>query len=438
MAFSLVTLAFVPMSCVNDYGDCPEPYKGADSDRFRLQFQIVTRTAPESRAADIAGDIEGAAAENYIDINNIKYYIFDSAGKFVTDLTPATETVAVNESFTIYNVVAKVDIPFFIQHVDDILDFYILALANYSGWGMTPLPTLAEGDDISMIFNAGMTFTFRPSTPALMLAATPGVPATERQRFPMAGLQRFTVNGSMLLASTDGTPYDISFASGKRLNMLRTMAKIELVDRINIPEGTTFNPETDVKDVRIKSARINGFNTRGSLLPNINLWRLNNTFETQQVIGATIPTIFGYQAPPPLNADNTITPGDYVDYSMPFAYDPVATQRRDDKCPVYSCYVYEYSSASINNLPATQQPYFTVDLAGYTDPDTGQTLVEDDVTLPLRMAWYTDGGATANNNITEILRNHIYRFEITAVRQQLQVSWTVCDMDTAEANIEFN
>lgn len=428
--------ALMTASCVNDYEDCPDTVAEDTPGRYRLQFNIVTRGGTESRAADISGDKEGSVAENYLDINNIRYYIFDSNRKFLADITPNAKTVVANEAFSIYNVVAEVDLPYFVDNIDGLIDFYILAFANYSGWGVT-FPEMNEGDDISTLFTDGVVLNYRPSTQALMLAATPDVPATARQRFPMVGLQRFRVPGNMLLTTSEGLPFDISLATGNNLNMLRAMAKIEIIDKINIPAGAVFDAATDINDIRIKSANINGFNSRGRLLPIINIWQLNNTFETQQVVGPSMPAVPDYHTPPPLNADNSIADaGSLTDYTMPFIYDEVATQQRSDKCPVYSCYIYEYSKASINGLPATQQPYFTVTTSEYVDPD-GVKQVES-LTFPLRMAWYQNGVATSTDNISEILRNHIYRYEIVAVRQNLTVNWTVCDMDQADASIEFN
>lgn len=435
-ALLIAIIALIPVACVNDYADCPDPGAADNPGRYRLQFKIVTRGGLESRVADIDGDKEGSVAENYLDVNDIRYYLFDGNRKYLTDITPNATTVVANEAFTVYNVVAEVDLPYFVDNIDNQIDFYILAFANCSGWNVT-FPVMNEGDDISTLFSNGVLLNYRPSTPALLLAATPGVPATERQRFPMVGLQRFSIPGSMLLTTSEGLPFDISLATGNNLNMLRAMAKIEIIDKINIPDDAVFDAASDNNDVRIKDVQINGFNSSARLLPIINIWQLNSTFETQQVIGASIPASPGYHLPPALNADNTISePGTLSDYSMPFAYDETATMQRRDKCPVYSCYIYEYSRASLGTVPATQQPYFTVTTSEYVDPD-GEVQVEP-LTFPMRMAWYQNGVATSADNIPEILRNHIYRFEISGIHQNLTVNWTVCDMDQANASIEFN
>lgn len=429
---TIIAAALLPASCITDDADCPTP-DATDPGRYRLQFRIVTRSNAESRAADIDGDVEGSAAENYINVNDVRYLIFDSNRKFVTDLSARATTVATNDRFTVYDVVADVSIPFFVDNLEGTLDFYILALANCTGWGMT-MPALAEGDDMSAVFTDGLVLTTRPYTPALQLAATGG--GATRQRFPMAGLQHFTVTGSLLLLGTsEGEPFDITASTGKNLNMLRTFSKIEVVDRINIPAGAVFDPVADSADVRIRSVQFNGFNNAGRLLPIFNIWGLNGTLETQQVIGASIPAAPDYHMPPALNADNSIDSDPALtDYALPFAYDAYATALRRDKCPVYSCYVYEFSNIA-GTIPANQMPYFTVTTAEYVDPSTGQTLVQEQ-TYPMRLAHYSNGEAT--QLITSLLRNHLYRFEITGVHQDLTVSWTVCNMDQASADIEFN
>lgn len=49
--------------------------------------------------------------------------------------------------------------------------------------------------------------------------------------------------------------------------------------------------------------------------------------------------------------------------------------------------------------------------------------------LPMRLATYKDG--VAETELPYMLRNHIYRFEITKIHlgSELTVNWTVCDMD---------
>ena len=50
----------------------------------------------------------------------------------------------------------------------------------------------------------------------------------------------------------------------------------------------------------------------------------------------------------------------------------------------------------------------------------------------MRLAEYNDG--TATTDLDMLLRNHIYRFEITGItpeskEEKLIIDWTLCDMD---------
>ena len=83
----------------------------------------------------------------------------------------------------------------------------------------------------------------------------------------------------------------------------------------------------------------------------------------------------------------------------------------------------------MQEVPATQQPYFRVTIRGHSE--NGVVVVEPMV-LPVRMAKYINGTATSADNFPQLLRNHIYRFEISGIGSGLTVNWTVCGMDTPE------
>lgn len=142
----------------------------------------------------------------------------------------------------------------------------------------------------------------------------------------------------------------------------------------------------------------------------------------------SIPTDAAYLKPQPLAVDGSIgnsvsDPGS----SIIFAPDRQATLLREDKCPVFSAYVFEYGKYSVND--PSRQPYMTVTTRG--DNDNYR------VTLPLRLAKYEDGEATADDNLDAILRNHIYTYEISGISQDVKVDWTVCDMDKLSTSITF-
>lgn len=423
-------------SCINEKSDCPSVEVNNEGG-FHLRFTIMTRTDGRTKAADIDGDQEGAGYENYLDVNDIRYFIYDNNQNFITDITTKTTTVAANNNYTVYNVEANVDDQYFYDNLHGTIDFYILALANHKDWGIN-IPAPNRGDNIQNLFANGLVMNTTPITRLLQDALS-----VAGQKFPMSGLQHFRVPGSMLMTSAEGAPYDLKLATGKDLNMLRALAKIEIIDKINIEHGKVFDEAADNAGMngrlRIDKVEINGFMTRGTLLPAFNQWNRNSVLETQQVIAPTVPTTSSYQLPPVLDADNNFGQiGNLSGYIIDFMEDEYARSLRADKCPVYSGYVYEYlkTASQMNNVPATQQPYFRVTTRGYTAPD-GQVIAESMI-FPVRMAEYTNGVATSADNLDQLLRNHIYRFEIAAIGTNLTVNWTVCDMDNASANIPFN
>lgn len=411
-------------SCINEKMDCP-PDVPENEDGIHLRFTIMTKTDGRTRAADIVGDQEGSGYENYLDINDIRYLIFDNNQRFITDITPDAKTVAANSAYTVYNVEAKISDQYFYDNLTGYVDFYILALANHSGWGIS-IPELKRGDNIQTLFSNGLVMTETPVTSRLQAALSDG-----GQKFPMSGLQHFRVPGNMLMTSASGSPYDLSLATGKDLNMLRALAKIEIIDKINIADGAVFNEATDNQGLngrlRIDKVEINGFMTGGSLLPAYTQWNRNSVFETQQVVAPTIPTSARYVLPPVLDADNNFGPNDGLSgYIIDFIEDDYARSLRQDKCPVFSGYIYEYlkTSDQMAGVPVTQQPYFRVTTRGYTTPEG--VVEAESLVLPVRMAQYTNGSATSADNLPQLLRNHIYRFEIAGIGSNLELVVTVC------------
>ena len=115
-------------SCVEDNGECITP-EDVKKDGFQLRFQIVTRgTSPSRVVLDPIVEVEGTAYENFLNLDDIKYYIFDSNKKFICELKPDAVTVVANTMYTLYDVVAKVDDDYFKNNINGTLDFYIIFL----------------------------------------------------------------------------------------------------------------------------------------------------------------------------------------------------------------------------------------------------------------------------------------------------------------------
>ena len=424
-----ILLMVLAASCINDYGDCPEEDQG--DGLIHLSFTVVTKTVSQSRADDdCIEDFQGTAPEDFMNINNFMFLVYDNGGNFLSDITTKSHIVTdfSNPDLAIYKVVARLDDPYFTEAVANPrgnINFSILVLANYDGWD-AHFPLLQEGQKIDDIFDDGVVMSTVPDARRMLEADTD---APDRLCFPMAAVQSFSVNPRNLQNSSEDLPYDISggTAVSRYLNLLRAVAKIEVIDKINMAEDAVFTEEDADSPLRIAAATLNGYMNKGSLLPARNQWPANLVVagDNADVTAPTIPALAAYVRPPALLADNTYGTDFDTDYSLNFAYDAAATARRDDKCPVYSCYVFEYTQGTI---PANQQPYVRITTKGSDEYEPAN--------LPMRLAYYT--GETPDANREFLLRNHIYRYEITGISQEVQFNWTVCPMDGAQSNIVFN
>lgn len=440
--FLLLGMIAVMSSCRNED---ESPYEETTENVFEIRFNICTTNRP-TRADNHTDDTEqeGSASENFLNVHDMQYFIFDSDSNYICDVSAEARTLAMDISYTIYEVTARINDPYFIEHMDDWVDFYIVALANTSDWGIT-IPVLTVGDPISKLFEDGLVMTTLPESDKLQASSTYSI--DNCQYFPMAGIQHFRVQGSMLKLA-QGVPFDLTIATGKSLDLLRGFAKIEVVDKINIPEGGVFDDNIDANSpLRIKEISLFGFMTQGFLLPVESDWRdPRSELFTMQVDSPRVPSVVSvnelYRLPPILNEDLTIgtDEGLQTPYTMQFTFDPIATARREDHCPVYSCYVFEYSRQLLMeaNIPESQFPYLSVKIRGGATEATGGATDQSPITYYMRLGNYTNGNSSRANQISSLVRNHIYQFEITGLGDELNLNWHICEMDKATADITFN
>lgn len=429
-AAALLTAACTLTSaCISDSDDCPAPVTPVtppDNSNLSIRFTVVTRHDTRTRAADTDGDIVGAPAENYIDLDDITFLMFDRNRLFLQSFSTGAKVIADNSYYTSYTVNATITETYFSESNTENIEFYIMALANGRTLGM-PFPWVQRGitsiDDICSP-KGSPAFSIKPD-PFLLIDIKPPA-TTNNQYFPMSGLQRFTVTKTQLAASTKENPVDLSVTDN--LNMLRAVAKIEIVDQINITGG--YDADRDgKKPERIDKIEINGIYHNGTMLPSIGNWNRNSTIQTQQVLTPTIPAGAPYYNPTPYSQNADELQPNTTDRIIEFEYDQYATSLRTDKCPVYSCYVYEYDKSLLS--AGMQVPYLRVTLKG----DAGHK----SPIMPMRLASYTNGIAVAD--VETLLRNHIYTYEIVSVSedtptpQAATVKWTVCSMDTCKITI---
>lgn len=412
------------VSCVGDSNKlCPdEPDPDVRPVGVSMRFDISSGRGSVSRAADIEGEMPGTSAEDDIDTRKMQFLLFDNEQRFLQNLTP--EVTAEKESGR-YTALVTFKEPYIEQATSGNVTFYIMALANGSYMGASWAGATREITTIADLCAArqNTVLTVKPN----FFNLTNSGPYS--QKFPMAGLQHFTVSVEALKASTYEKPVDLSAGtSGRMLNMLRALAKIEVIDKVNY-EGD-YEEKYENEPWRIDKAELVGYTASGNQLPLYSQWSRNvDRPETQQVVASSVPAGARYIEPPVFSADNDDLVN-FVNGNMltDMFYDYEATIARADKAPVNSVYIYEFSNPSTESA-TVQSPFVRITTLG--DPNSpGSSVV-----LPFRLGEYEDGKCVSELN--EILRNHIYRYEVTQINLDgtYSLNWEVVPMSTVEITI---
>lgn len=393
-ACRLSALLILAAACVMSYGcsddGSHDPENPADGKtEVSLRFTVVTRNASQvSRADDCIDDEQGSIAENYLNLQDIQFFIFNADRQLLATFFPDIKADDSNSSYSRYFVTATLTLPYFDKAVEEnsaSVPFYIMVVANTRNLGGRSI-TAAPRTGIDDILLQNITF----NSPANISTTAGWNPDYNNNRYiPMSGIQKFTVSADNLVASGADSPLSLD----EDINMLRALAKIEVIDRIPEERGAT-----------IGSVELNGFFTSGKILPAAGQWP---GYVTANVTLPTMPAGAAY---------DTATPLLFV--------------KESDTPSVFSAYVTEYSYETA----LQQRPLVTVSL----NQKDGTTL-----TRPFYLAKYNqtaDGGQFAGP-VTELLRNHIYRYEVVGLsaESEIQLYYTVCPMtNVTSGDISFN
>lgn len=434
-AAALLALALLAQGCVADNeDDCPAP--PAPENNITLQFTVVTRniqgrskSGSESRALIIPTDPTqlGTADENYLDLQHLTFVLLDGSGKALTSFAPEVKPEnPATDYYSRYTVKASIDHPYFHNATTADINFYIMVLANYQSHNPMNI-AVSPGMDFAHLFDPKTVGTF-----AFPLTKKTGdnepywwePSIAKAQYIPMSGLQNFTVAKTDLEKSSEEDPLVLSDASGdKDINMLRAIAKIEVIDHIEFDENATPHQNPIDDRVSIEKVELLGFFNRGSILPTLANWQQDPTStETQYVTTASVPDAASYNIPSAFNTGNQN--GAAI---LDFYYDEIATNQREDGCRVFSVYVPEYSLAKIGTSTHAWMQV-TIQNPTSTDADLASRLYE------LKLASYDEGQPGQE---IDLLRNNIYRYQInSASATLLNTQWTVCPWDrSGEINI---
>lgn len=426
----LMMVGMSVVSCINDYDICPDDSHGEAN--VSLQFTLTTGKSSTSgrlgSRADFCDDYrEGELAENVINVSDIQFYLFDADQKVVCTFHP--EVKADNDVLSRYLMTCQLNVPYFDEIIRDGNDdtpvtFYIMVIANaqsLSGQYMGYYPGVTTIKDICDQLN---TFTLAPRKDNYGVFSTWQPSVANGPYIPMAGIQQFTVTAKQLKESTGDSPLNLSpTGTGddggrlKYINMLRAMAKLEIVDHIYFAANELY--DATKKRPKIDKAELIGFFTKGTLLPAYS--QLNTTSHaTEDVTEATLPASTYYTAPTAFSTS-------YATNDCLMFFDDQVVSQKLGGFPVKSAYIPEFEW---NEDLGGVRPYFALTL----QDDLIQSEPKSPV-VEMQLSKYT--GGNASEAIDELLRNHIYRFQVDNINSKLQLTLNVLPWESQEIIWDF-
>ncbi len=439
-AAALLALALLAQGCVADNDDdCPEP--PAPENNITLQFMVVTPSpagrSAVSRADNCDADEQGSAAENYINTADMQFFLFDADRKLLRTFRPEI-TSKDDERYTWYELKAMFNEPYFdaaVKSGQENVSFYILVTANTSGLGGQYFGVVPGVTTIDQMAQQLRTFNCPPRLSQDGSPFYEWTPTINQDKLiPMSGLQQFTVSTARLVTSTYEDPVDLDKEYSKDIPMLRAMAKIEVIDHLEFADGEAYDPI--MSRMRIEKVELCGFNSTGTILP----WMgtasgINQPQWTDVSKNVTMPTIPDgnpYIVPNPFSETGYLP---YTDYSRLISF--YGTERAivnnpvigPEGFPIFTAYVPEYSLAAIGN---SEKPYIVVTLTNSQGEEYEGAIKQ------LKLVSYLNGVPQDNQPIEEMLRNHIYRYQVNSADNPeniISVGYTVCPWYTPTVDI---
>lgn len=415
-------LSMVVSGCINDDISCPTE---TDDESMTIQFTIHSRPSDSSRDLSRSvsrAEVVGSVAENYIDITDLQFLLFDADGVLLRPFFPRIVEHA--GDYTWYELQASFAEPYFTTAIDNGTDatFSIMAIANARSHNAQNIGLAVWQTTIDNI--AGQLRTYEsPEGYVDIIYDSEGKPidnkyrgwspSVEGKRFiPMSGLQKFTVTNADLKNSSPENPIQLSQKYKKDIAMVRTLAKIEVIDHIDIPEGEAYDPDNR-EGFKIQKVELCGRTDKATLLPWMGVANPALGYYPQwgessrQVTAPTVPAD-SYIAPEPFSTSGYNKSKGILSVTV-----PTVEKGYNDGFPVYSFYVSEYAHNLIGQL---EDPYIVITLDGAAGSPIRK--------MPLTT--YVDGKPDAP--LSTLLRNHIYRYVVTSV-ESIGVDFTLNVVD---------
>lgn len=391
-------LAVVFMTgCIQEYDECPDNSRGPLIKKgmtlnFTLLTRYVNKTSGTRAVVAPPNPQDGTAAENFLDIPNMTFLLFKEDKTLLAAFTP--EVTPQNATYTTYDVTYTVPETLFDYITGDMINIYIMAIGNAINHGVTDMAFLP----LEKMFENTATFPYPLTGSSQVADGSQWIPDFDANRgIPMSGMQYFSIPRDALERSSYENPLNLSedLAVKNDLNMLRCVAKIEVIDMFDGTDGNGIS--TPVSQVRLQ-----GYNSKGGILPTLSQWNFQTPWETQYVKAPSVPAGTAF------NNSNAIV----------FFKDDAAQALRDDNRPVYSAYLPEFDS----DATGVTVPKVTVSL------NTG---AGGNIERTFELREYNNGAQGAP---TDLLRNNIYRYEVR-VNTSLDLVVTVCPRATFTTDV---
>lgn len=421
-------LALLPLAsgCIAESGDCPDDI----SDQDITVSLVIEGGLPSQTRADGFTEEQGSLAESYINIDDLYVLAFEiGEGKDVADgnsvlkdiIWSPVEAQRLPESVISSNG-TQVLLRTFLSSLDydTSTPFSIVTIANTENWlagsdtGFS-LTTKKEADadrnktvtklsDLQKVLS--YTKAIGESAPGVSNPSWAPDNATS-SGIPLFGIKRTTLAGYDNKFHNSANPYPLG-----TIWMLRTLAKVEI----------SVDPK--VTDLKIQSAYIitGGWNTNLQFIPfrgnagNVNLGRMEG-YDTSGNTGQ-------------VSLEPDFSSGFYpAPSSGALAMLQTTRTVNGEQTPVFVAYLPEYQLA----------PSATGEVRNNIIRVRFKNVTSE---FPLAIAPHTNGLPTeaAEVHWQYLLRNYLYRFQISGIQvdEQLTLKWTVCPMDIANSDIEFN
>ena len=406
MLMAAVALSLVSCDAGNDGVAGNGSHDGTEYADVPVTLNITAGYAGEgsvTRAPELSND-DDTDEENRINIEDEDYSILifketATAGGtadmvFAERFVPLAVTKVDNTKERLYTLQGMISVSAALKENPAAQDKYtIMILANWRSFGYE-YDNLSLEKDVTTVGDVVEQARQKPYT----LPAAPWQPYKNgRKGIPMCGVKEFTLTGSDIKS---GTELEISTETDP-IMMLRAVAKIEIID--NLYEG-----KRDA-DCGVKVASVSRYNKTGTLicdLKNNPSWYV----EDHQVDTPTLPAV---------------TPNQAADLEML----PAGTD--DAGRPVWAAYVPEFDMSKLMTPGDVLRPAVKLQIR---KPGSDPTLLG----YIVDMADY-GGGSTPviTNEYRYILRNHIYRFELTGSpdnpNRNIIINYTVCPWDERTA-----